>query len=88
MIVTTFLSPDSSSGMFTYAVDYASEEILLNVYEFSSPSITDSLIAARGQESKCVSACRGRTGRGDQPVRKIYDLEDVRRWNTRPRNGL
>ncbi len=45
--VTTFVSPDCSSEMFTYAVDHASDEILLNVYEFSSPTMTDSLIAAR-----------------------------------------
>ncbi|MFA4825688.1 MAG: phospholipase D-like domain-containing protein [Methanoregula sp.] len=47
--VTTFVSPDCSSEMFTYAVDHASDEILLNVYEFSSPAMTDSLIAARGR---------------------------------------
>ncbi|MDO8871446.1 MAG: phospholipase D-like domain-containing protein [Methanoregula sp.] len=45
--VTTFVSPDCSSEMFTYAVDQASDEILLNVYEFSSPAMADSLIAAR-----------------------------------------
>ncbi|MDP3565264.1 MAG: phospholipase D-like domain-containing protein, partial [Methanoregula sp.] len=45
--VTTFVSPDCSSEMFTYAVDHASDEILLNVYEFSSPAMADSLIAAR-----------------------------------------
>ncbi|MDO9034018.1 MAG: phospholipase D-like domain-containing protein [Methanoregula sp.] len=45
--VTTFVSPDCSSEMFTYAVDRASDEILLNVYEFSSPVMADSLIAAR-----------------------------------------
>ena len=49
VIVTTFVSPDSSSEMFTYSVDQASDEILLNVYEFSSPAMTDSLIAARGR---------------------------------------
>jgi phosphatidylserine/phosphatidylglycerophosphate/cardiolipin synthase-like enzyme len=30
-------------------MDHASEEILLNVYEFSSPAMTESLIAARGR---------------------------------------
>jgi cardiolipin synthase len=47
--VTTFVSPDCSSEMFTYAVDRASDEILLNVYEFSSPVMADSLIAAQGR---------------------------------------
>ena len=47
--VTTFVSPDCSSEMFTHAVDSASDEILLNVYEFSSPAMAESLIAARGR---------------------------------------
>jgi phosphatidylserine/phosphatidylglycerophosphate/cardiolipin synthase-like enzyme len=45
--VTTFVSPDCSSEMFTNAVDQASDEILLNVYEFSSPTMIDSLLTAR-----------------------------------------
>ena len=45
--VTTFVSPDCSSDMFTSAVNQALDEILLNVYEFSSPAMADSLIAAR-----------------------------------------
>jgi phosphatidylserine/phosphatidylglycerophosphate/cardiolipin synthase-like enzyme len=45
--VTTFVSPDCSSEMFTYVVDHASDEILLNVYEFSSPAMAESLISAR-----------------------------------------
>jgi cardiolipin synthase A/B len=47
--ITTFVSPDCSSEIFTYAVDHASDEILLNVYEFSSPAMADSLISARGR---------------------------------------
>jgi len=47
--VTTFVSPDCSSEMFTYAVDHASDEILLNVYEFSSPAMADSLLSAQGR---------------------------------------
>jgi phosphatidylserine/phosphatidylglycerophosphate/cardiolipin synthase-like enzyme len=45
--VTTFVSPDCSSEIFSYAVNHASEEILVNVYEFSSPVMADSLIAAQ-----------------------------------------
>ena len=45
--VTTFVSPDSSSDMFSYAVNKSSEEILLNVYEFSNPLMAELLIAAR-----------------------------------------
>ncbi|MFA4878205.1 MAG: phospholipase D-like domain-containing protein [Methanoregula sp.] len=50
--VTAFVLPDCSDGQFSYAVDRASEKILLNVYEFSSPSMVDSLVAAhlRGVE--------------------------------------
>jgi phosphatidylserine/phosphatidylglycerophosphate/cardiolipin synthase-like enzyme len=44
--VTTFVSPDSSSEMFSYAVNQADDELLLNVYEFSSPIMADSLITA------------------------------------------
>jgi phosphatidylserine/phosphatidylglycerophosphate/cardiolipin synthase-like enzyme len=45
--VTTFVSPDSSSAVFASAVNQASDEILLNVYEFSSPEMGDLLITAR-----------------------------------------
>lgn len=48
--VTTFVSPDSSGDMFTYALNQASDEVLLNVYEFSSPSMADSLIAAQERD--------------------------------------
>jgi phosphatidylserine/phosphatidylglycerophosphate/cardiolipin synthase-like enzyme len=44
--VTAFVLPDSSDLQFTYAVNRASREILLNVYEFSSPSMVDSLVNA------------------------------------------
>ena len=45
--VTTFVSPDCSNDIFSYAVNQASGEVLLNVYEFSSPAMADTLIAAR-----------------------------------------
>nr|WP_320162511.1 phospholipase D-like domain-containing protein [uncultured Methanoregula sp.] len=47
--VTAFVLPDSSDEQFSYAVDRASQEILLNVYEFSSPSMVDSLVAAHAR---------------------------------------
>lgn len=47
--VTAFVSPDSSSAVFASAIDQASEEILLNVYEFSSPAMGDLLIAAKAR---------------------------------------
>jgi phosphatidylserine/phosphatidylglycerophosphate/cardiolipin synthase-like enzyme len=45
--VTTFVSPDCSDDMFSFAINQASGEVLLNVYEFSSPAMADTLIAAR-----------------------------------------
>ncbi|MDD1699033.1 MAG: phospholipase D-like domain-containing protein [Methanoregula sp.] len=48
--ITTFVSPDSSSEIFSYAVNQASDEILLNVYEFSSPLMADSLITAHARD--------------------------------------
>jgi cardiolipin synthase len=47
--VTTFVSPDSSSGVFTRVVNAATNEILLNVYEFSSPVMAESLVAAKNR---------------------------------------
>jgi len=45
--VTTFVSPDCSSEVFTYAVNRASDEVLVNVYEFSSPALGELLIEAK-----------------------------------------
>ena len=45
--VTTFVSPDSSGDMFSYAMNQAADEVLLNVYEFSNPIMADSLIAVQ-----------------------------------------
>jgi len=48
--VTTFVSPDSSRDMFSYALNQASDEVILNVYEFSSPFMADLLIAAQERD--------------------------------------
>ena len=48
--VTTFVSPDSSSEIFSYAVNQASDEVLLNVYEFSSPAMADTLMTAKARQ--------------------------------------
>jgi cardiolipin synthase A/B len=45
--VTTFVSPDCSSDVFSYAMNSASDEVLVNVYEFSSPAIGELLIDAK-----------------------------------------
>jgi cardiolipin synthase len=48
--ITTFVSPDCSNEVFSYAVNQASDEVLLNVYEFSSPLMADTLITAQERE--------------------------------------
>jgi phosphatidylserine/phosphatidylglycerophosphate/cardiolipin synthase-like enzyme len=45
--VITFVSPDCSNEVFRQALDNASDSILVNMYEFSSPSLGDSLAAAK-----------------------------------------
>ena len=44
--VTAFVSPDASGDVFTSVVNNATDEILLNVYEFSSPAMAEPLVAA------------------------------------------
>ena len=44
--VTTFVSPDNSLDVFSAVIENATDEILLNVYEFSNPEMADLLIAA------------------------------------------
>jgi len=48
--IITFVSPDCSNEIFSYAVNQASDQVLLNVYEFSSPLMTDTLIKAHARE--------------------------------------
>jgi phosphatidylserine/phosphatidylglycerophosphate/cardiolipin synthase-like enzyme len=45
--VTTFVSPDCSSEVFFSAVEWAQSTLLVNVYEFSSTSISAALIGAK-----------------------------------------
>ena len=54
--ITTFVSPDCSSDLLSYAMNQATDEVLLNVYEISSPVIGESLIAAhaRGVDVKVL----------------------------------
>jgi phosphatidylserine/phosphatidylglycerophosphate/cardiolipin synthase-like enzyme len=42
-----FVSPDCSLELYENCIDMAKREILLNVYEFSSPGMADALINAR-----------------------------------------
>jgi len=44
--VTTFVSPDCSYEMFSFAVDRAQQELLVNVYEFTSTNLSTLLVDA------------------------------------------
>ena len=45
--VTTFVSPDCSNEVFMDAINRASGTVFVNMYEFSSPSLGASLVAAK-----------------------------------------
>lgn len=47
--VTAFVSPDCSDEVFGMVIGNASQEILLNVYEFSNPSMADALARAHAR---------------------------------------
>jgi cardiolipin synthase A/B len=47
--VTTFVSPDCSNEVFIEAINRASGTVFVNMYEFSSPSLGASLIAAKAR---------------------------------------
>ncbi len=73
--VTAFVSPDSSRRVFLQAVDAATYEILCNVYEFSSPDITQSLIAARKRNVDVKILVEG------GPVGGISSEENAALWS-------
>ena len=72
--VTAFVSPDSSSGVMTAVLNAATDEILLNIYEFSSPEIAESLIAAKGRNVDVVVLVEG------GPVGGISSEEKAALW--------
>jgi cardiolipin synthase A/B len=47
--VTTFVSPDCSNEVFMDAINRASVTVFVNMYEFSSPSLGASLVAAKAR---------------------------------------
>jgi cardiolipin synthase A/B len=47
--VTTFVSPDCSNEVYSDTIEHASRTILVNMYEFSSPAMGESLIAAKSR---------------------------------------
>jgi len=47
--VTTFVSPDCSNEVFMDTINHASGTVYVNMYEFSSPSLGASLVAAKSR---------------------------------------
>jgi phosphatidylserine/phosphatidylglycerophosphate/cardiolipin synthase-like enzyme len=79
--VTAFVSPDCSEEVFNSVIGNASEEILLNVYEFSSPSMADALVRARGRGVRVTLLIEG------GPVGGIGEAEKSVLWNVN-RSGI
>jgi cardiolipin synthase len=76
--IITFVSPDCSNEIFSYAVNQASDQVLLNVYEFSSPLMTDTLIKAHAREVDIKVVVEGGPVGGISPEGKeaIRNLTD------------
>jgi phosphatidylserine/phosphatidylglycerophosphate/cardiolipin synthase-like enzyme len=68
--VTAFVSPDCSSEIFTRTLDGALDEILLNVYEFSSPAIANALVAAQDRGVNVTVLVEGGPVGGISPEEK------------------
>jgi phosphatidylserine/phosphatidylglycerophosphate/cardiolipin synthase-like enzyme len=68
--VTAFVSPDSSGSIFRSVADSANDEILLNVYEFSSPEMAESLIAAKKRKVNVITLVEGGPVGGISPEEK------------------
>lgn len=74
--VTAFVSPDCSSEVFSSVIGNASEEILLNVYEFSSPAMAAALARARGRGVSATVLIEGGPvgGIGEEEKAALWDL--------------
>ncbi len=68
--VTTFVSPDCSNEVFSEAMSNASREILLNMYEFSSPSMGSELATARARGAAVTVLIEGGPVGGISPQEK------------------
>lgn len=68
--VTAFVSPDSSLKAFLSAVNAAESEVLCNIYEFSNPEITESLVAARERNVAVTVLAEGGPVGGMSPEEK------------------
>jgi phosphatidylserine/phosphatidylglycerophosphate/cardiolipin synthase-like enzyme len=76
--ITTFVSPDCSTDIFSYAVNSTTDELLLNVYEFSSPLIVNDLITAHGRKVNIKIIIEGGpvggiSPEGNEAIRKLTE---------------
>jgi cardiolipin synthase len=76
--ITTFVSPDCSTDIFSYAVNQTTDELLLNVYEFSSPLIANDLITAHAREVDIKIIIEGGpvggiSPEGNEAIRKLTE---------------
>lgn len=74
--VTAFVSPDCSDEVFMSVIGNASGEILLNVYEFSSPAMADALARARAKGVTVTVLVEGGPvgGIGEEEKAALWDL--------------
>ena len=74
--VTAFVSPDCSDEAFLSVIGNASGEILLNVYEFSSPAMADALARARARGVTVTVLVEGGPvgGIGEEEKAALWDL--------------
>jgi cardiolipin synthase A/B len=79
--LTTFVSPDCSNEVFSSAINGATSEILLNMYEFSSPAMGDLLVDAKGRGVDVHVLVEG------GPVGGISSEEKALIWNLN-RSGI
>lgn len=79
--VTAFVSPDCSDDVFAAVIGNASQEILLNVYEFSSPSMADALARAKARGVGVLVLIEG------GPVGGIGEDEKAALWQVN-RSGI
>ncbi len=69
--VTTFVSPDCSLEVFSAVVDRARDELLVNVYEFSSTNLSTSLINAHKRGVDVAVLVEGGPVGGISPEEKM-----------------
>jgi len=74
--VTTFVSPDCSNEVFRDAIDRATSTVMVNMYEFSSPSLGTSLITAKKRGVDVQVLTEGGPVGGISPAEKtlIWDM--------------